>query len=142
MSSGITGQYSTNFGWAYNAAMNTTARPSLLPVGIGLIAVAGVMLWAVRTNDPAPVASAIPAATQPPDVIEVRAVLELPTATATPIPTMEPTHEPTTDVTINYCGTVTPGALCQLPPLSTATATPYPLCSEASPGQWCRQDDL
>lgn len=124
--------------------MKTIDRPSLLPVGIGLIACAGVMLWAVRSSDPAPVASAIPAVqeTQPPQMIEVNAVLSLPTATATPIPTMEPPPVATTDVTINYCGTATPGALCQIPPLSTATATPYPLCSVAEPGQWCRQDDL
>lgn len=116
----------------------------MVPLSIAYLLGITVVVWAVRSLPETTTVQGIaaPVATHPPDVIEVRAILELPTATATPIPTMEPTHEPTTDVTLNYCGTVTPGALCQLPPLSTATATPYPLCSDANPGQWCRQDDL
>lgn len=138
MSSGITGQFWTNFGWAYNEAMKLALAAAYL---IGVL----VVIWAVQSL---PEGQAfVPAldearATQPPPVIEVNAVLSLPTATATAIPTMEPPPVATTDVTINYCGTATPGAICQKPPLSTATVTPYPLCSAAEPGQWCRQDDL
>lgn len=60
------------------------------------------------------------------------------TPTATVTATMTPTKVPTVRSKINDCGTATPGAICQKPPLPTATTTPYPDCNNAKPAMFCQ----
>lgn len=78
---------------------------------------------------PAPIVTAAP--------IILRAVLELPSATATREP--RPTNVPSssTSVTINDCGkTPESGALCRMEEAPEPTPTAYPNCP-AKPKQWC-----
>lgn len=117
--------------------MTTNRAPSLWPLTFGLVAVALVMAQAIRSQgDSAP--AAIPAP-QPERTmfVEVHAVLSLPSATSTPIPTVEPTPRASL-ATINTCGTATPGAICVKPDAPTAMPTAYPDCATARDGAWCR----
>ena len=72
-------------------------------------------------------AAVAPQPTQPPQT-QVMVIITN-TAMATEIPTVRPTTVPTFPVTINWCGTATPGAICEVPPLPTPTITPYPDCA-------------
>jgi hypothetical protein len=76
-----------------------------------------------------------------PEVV-VRAVLELPTATATVPPRPTPTKAPT--VVPDWCdpGVTAPGGLCQKPIPTPAPPTPYPACDDPAvePRQWCVWD--
>lgn len=88
-------------------------------------------------NAPPPAVAA--PAQQPPQTQVI--VLVPATGTATATPTMLPITNalvPTVRNRINDCGTATPGATCQKPPLPTATATPYPDCNTATPEALCR----
>jgi hypothetical protein len=77
--------------------------------------------------------------TYPSPVVEVRAVLELPTATATVPPRPTPTKAPT--VVPDWCdpGVTAPGGLCQKPIPTPAPPTAYPACDDPAvePRQWC-----
>jgi hypothetical protein len=82
-------------------------------------------------------APVIPAQTNPPQVI----VIVPATGTATSLPTVRPTNAATVVPGLNWCGTATPGATCEVPPYPTGTATPYPDCAEMAsiaPGSLCQ----
>jgi len=71
--------------------------------------------------------------------VNVNAVLQLPTATSTPIPTVTVEATPLTP-TINDCAAAEPGKVCQVPYPPAPTATPYPSCARLDslpPGSWC-----
>jgi len=82
-------------------------------------------------NAPAPVEETV--------VIQIRAVLEAPTATVTAIPTLRPTSAPAAPTISNECGPKTlPDQLCKVPFPATSTATTVPDCSANSEaGDWC-----
>jgi len=71
--------------------------------------------------------------------VNVNAVLQLPTATATLTP--RPTEPASTlTPTINDCGESAPGKLCQVPFPPQPTATAYPSClrmESLEPGSFC-----
>lgn len=92
---------------------------------------------------PVPVAPSISAAPELPTfAVQVRAVLELPTATPTTVPTRAPTRAPTiAHPTVNDCGTPEPGAICAKPWPTPPPPTPYPPCEKMArlnPGDFCR----
>jgi hypothetical protein len=72
--------------------------------------------------------------------VKVNAILQLPTTT----PTSKPTQSVTAKLsnltpTINACGAVEPGRICQVP-FPPPSPTPYPSClqmADLSPGDWC-----
>lgn len=71
--------------------------------------------------------------------VNVKAVLELPTATPTPL-VMSTADAATVTSTINECTSAEPGKVCQVPFPPAPTATPYPSCLEMdhlTPGTWC-----
>lgn len=71
-------------------------------------------------------------------VVQVRAVLELPTATATSPPT--PTETPVQQAMPYFCATPEAGKLCRVPYPPPPTPTPYPSCTQMhrlEPGSWC-----
>lgn len=74
----------------------------------------------------------------PSPVVEVRAILELPTATATIVPLPQPTKEPTS--ALDFCGSPVPGQVCRSNYPTPPPPTPYPLCGtdQEKPGEWCR----
>ena len=71
-------------------------------------------------------------------VVEVNAVLSIPTEIPTPIPTLYPTAAATADVSLNWCSNKTPraGDTCQMPPAPTPTEAQRPECP-AAPSVWC-----
>ena len=93
-------------------------------------------------SEPRPIAAGVdadPAATL---VVNVRAVLDLPTATPTGTATPRPTATPDRTPALDFCGAVpaAEGTVCRMP-LPTATATPtLPACfsPEAAAGQLCQ----
>lgn len=123
-----------------------TPRRSVTPL---LVAVLGVGmlagLFARSAIDAAfgapalpPTVVAAPVLAQPTIAVQIRAVLEMPTATPTTVPTRAPTRAPTTTVTINWCGAPEPGRTCQVPPPPTPTPEPMRDCYvETRPGAWC-----
>lgn len=117
------------------------------------LAFAALCLTAVvllRDTPRSPQVSAIPAPvdSRAADALETANALQLtalvtPTATATRTPTPEPTSAPTVDPSFDDCAIdQKPGTFCQLPPLPTATVSPFPSCSVAEPGQWCKWEDV
>lgn len=108
-------------------------------IGAAYILALVVGTWWVRSlpdTGPAPVVVAAPDA-HGTMAVNVNVTLLEPTATRTPIPTVEPTRAPTRETSINWCGSPEPGRVCQMPPAATATATAYPDCTEATAGEWC-----
>jgi hypothetical protein len=82
---------------------------------------------------------AVPASTL---VVNVHAVLDLPTATATGTATPRPTSTPEQDPQLDFCGALPAeeGTVCRMPmPTATATAT-LPACysPQAEPGKLCQ----
>ena len=72
--------------------------------------------------------------------VEVRAVLELPTATPTSTPRPSPTMEPDVDSQLDFCADEQPGKVCRVPYPPPPTPTPYPSCGDLAdlePGSWC-----
>jgi len=108
----------------------------LLSWGIGVL-MGGLGVVAVYDNDTRPVA-AVPAAVAPQlaETLEVNVVLQLPTGTATSVPTVRPTIAATVAMELNDCGTAAPGSTCKMVPAPTATDAPLPDCP-AAPGEWC-----
>ena len=98
-------------------------------------------------SEPRPVAAAggdagYPLRAAPTFVVNVRAVLDLPTATPTGTATPPPTATPDRTPALDFCGAVpaAEGMVCRMP-LPTATATPtLPACfsPEAAAGQLCQ----
>jgi hypothetical protein len=99
-------------------------------------AVAGIGSWLME-NPAQETANALQATV---NALQLTAVV--PTATATATATRAPTSTPGPMATINDCTrTPEPGRVCQVPPVPTATATPYPDCAlmaSLSPGDLCR----
>jgi len=129
-----------------------TARSLMLMlavlVGVGL----GVgFAWLMFAGSPAPVAfvssgasgvTPISAsASYPP--LEIRAVLELPTATATPTKTPTPIPKSTQTPIGGFCDAdhPSPGEACTMPASTQLPPTAFPSCP-TNPGQVCRWDDL
>lgn len=88
----------------------------------------------VASRDPAAAAGA------PTMQVNVRAILELPspTATDTPQPTSTPSPDPAS--VISFCSGADPGKVCKVPFPPPPTPTPYPSCAHMerlSPGDWC-----
>jgi hypothetical protein len=80
-----------------------------------------------------------PGGPMPTLAVNVNAVLQLPTATPSPIPTVT-VEAKTITPTINDCGSAQPGQICQVPYPPAPTATPYPSClrlDSLQPGSWC-----
>jgi hypothetical protein len=107
-------------------------------VALSCIILAAVYL--LRDTD-APMATAQPIlAPVAAQTMVVEVVLLLPTPTVTPIPTLYPTAA-SKRVTINDCGTATPGAICSKPQPPAPTTTPYPNCerlADLRPGDFCQ----
>jgi hypothetical protein len=77
---------------------------------------------------------------QPTVEVHLRAVLELPSPTATSTP--RPTATATPDATgqVDFCADNQPGKLCRVPLPPPPTPTPYPSCvdmAHLAPGDWC-----
>jgi hypothetical protein len=72
--------------------------------------------------------------------VHVRAVLELPSPTATSTPQATATSSPDPAAALDFCAGADPGQLCKVPFPAPPTPTPYPSCAEMdhlAPGDWC-----
>jgi hypothetical protein len=86
-------------------------------------------------------AGAVAAAAEAPTMqVNVHAVLELPSPTATDTPGPTATSSPDPAASLNFCTNAEPGKLCKVPFPSPPTPTPYPSCTDMdrlTPGDWC-----
>lgn len=72
--------------------------------------------------------------------VHLRAILELPSPTATSTPRPTATASPDPAGNLNFCADVEPGKLCKVPYPNPPTPTPYPSCADMeqlAPGDWC-----
>lgn len=111
----------------------------------GALLFAAAWMWNEAMEEPVAVPGGYAAAPEPGPpgtvVVEVRAVLELPTETPLPTATAavaRPTATPVGD----YCAAAPryPDEVCRVPPPPPPTSTPYPPCGTdaAAPNQFCR----
>ena len=121
--------------------LTRTPRRSVMPAFyavtavVALVVAIGVAARIGSAPSPAP-AAVVPAVNIQP-TIEVRAVIEWPTATATATPV--PTSTQQVHWQPDPCGSPEPGQLCRVPDRAPNTPTPYPSCYGAvEPGKWCR----
>ncbi|HKG27044.1 MAG TPA: hypothetical protein VKB09_15445 [Thermomicrobiales bacterium] len=72
--------------------------------------------------------------------VHVRAVLEMPTPTATSSPHPTATASPDPASSLDFCANNDPGKLCRVPFPPPPRPTPYPSCTDMkqlNPGDWC-----
>ncbi len=115
----------------------------LLGTVLLLVTVEGV-LWLTHTDPSIPPSSTPePTGARPTTEIIVRAILELPSPTATETPRPTATSSPDLHRSRDICtGTPEPGKICKVPPPPPPTPTPYPSCPDviatpANAGEWC-----
>lgn len=112
--------------------------------GLGLVQVCcgvliGLLIGYACFDDAAPTpqadAALIPAGTS---VVNVNAVVQMPTGTATAIPTVKPSPQATIDAHADDCNRTNPepGETCRQPPMPTQTPAPIPHCP-VMPGDLC-----
>jgi hypothetical protein len=80
------------------------------------------------------------AAEAPTMEVHLRAVLELPSPTATSTPRATATASPDPAGSLDFCADAEPGQICKVPYPTPPPPTPYPSCTEMarlSPGDWC-----
>lgn len=73
-------------------------------------------------------------------VVHLRAILEMPSPTATSSPRPTTTATRSAAAGVDFCTAAEPGALCRVPYPAPPTPTPYPSCEEMAnlaPGDWC-----
>lgn len=112
----------------------------LVSIG-GIVGTVGVLIGLLVNTATVSPSSQVAPATDGTIEVHVKAELILPSPTVTTIPSSTPTEAPTVIPSLNWCGTATPGALCEVPPLPTETATLVPDCAnmdDLDPGDFCR----
>jgi hypothetical protein len=118
--------------WTIGLLMGLFARAII--DGPGETGLASVSTGNAAAGDLAAIAEA------PTMQVNLRAVLELPSPTATGTPKPTATSSPDPAAGLDFCAAADPGKLCKVPLPAPPTPTPYPSCAnmeQLTPGDWC-----